>query len=592
MKIGWTVTAPGEDDTYYPKRCSFHQNQGYYRFKPKQYGTYTIEIDYLYVGASGFCAPWGSENPKFELTVRGDMPQFGADAGNVWNNGSNGTVSQRLDNMKEDNLNLIRLFFSYEEVTGPDNLVYNFCDDASDKGMKVLLVFPAKLYENEENITTNYVDFVTTTLDELQEFIDDGTVFGVELCNEEETGVWFVADYPLYTPQTLPSYWVGAKGGGKRYAKYYLAAYDAIKSNNSWSELEIIGGGAINSSFTLIWIYPVLWQNFGSSGEFLRGFIEEVMNQSNGTLDKLPDTISIHKYTKDEGGVFPPEFRNIKFLNVFDEPDENTERTEWFNRLEELSSICNEFVDAVSGEPYTPYYAETEYAYSPNDEEGIELDPIGTSEKAHALYYLRASLMAATMRVKDGDEWLPDVRWKYFFYYHHSEDYNPNIGEDYGFFANGPGVGYSRAIREVARTLHDSGTEPYEGLRLGREESSVWVPIQRYPPSHDPSDEQGYAWCGWKVGDQPVWWGAIWQYYDDGTFWIATPPEVGTRNFIAKGDFSSGYNFSLFKFNFNAGVGWEDVTTTLYPSYEAATDTTTITIPNVDENPTFIFIYQ
>ena len=63
-----------------------------------------------------------------------------------------------------------------------------------DKGMKVLLVFPAKLYENEDNITTNYVNFVTVTLDELQEFIDDGTVFGVELCNEEETGEWFVPD--------------------------------------------------------------------------------------------------------------------------------------------------------------------------------------------------------------------------------------------------------------------------------------------------------------------------------------------------------------------------------------------------------------
>ena len=43
-------------------------------------------------------------------------------------------------------------------------------------------------------------------------------------------------------------------------------------------------------------------------------------------------------------------------------------------------------------------------------------------------------------------------------------------------------------------------------------------------PSHDPSEEEGYAWCGWKVGDQTVWWGAIWQYYEDTErIWIGTP---------------------------------------------------------------------
>ena len=96
--------------------------------------------------------------------------------------------------------------------------------------------------------------------------------------------------------------WV-RRDGGKRYAKYYLAAYDAIKSNSSWSKLEIIGGGAVNRSFTLNWIYPAAGeggyeQHFGSSGEFLRGFIEEVMNPNlDGTFNKLPETISIHNYT-------------------------------------------------------------------------------------------------------------------------------------------------------------------------------------------------------------------------------------------------------------------------------------------------------
>ena len=75
--------------------------------------------------------------------------------------------------------------------------------------------------------------------------------------------------------------------------------------------------------------------------------------------------------------------------------------------------------------------------------------------------------MAATMRISDGDEWLPGVRWKYHFYYHHCEDLTEHSGgriEDFGFFADDgdDGIGYSRVIRDAARKLHDAGTEPCE----------------------------------------------------------------------------------------------------------------------------------
>ncbi len=94
-----------------------------------------------------------------------------------------------------------------------------------------------------------------------------------------------------------------------------------------------------------------------------------------------------------------------------------------------------------------------------------------------------------------------------------------------------------------------------------------------------------YAWCGWNSGTK---WGAIWRFeYEENSFTELTPGE--DRNFIVSADFS-GETVTLYKFDFTLDPPeLTDQTLVIKDEYyNEVTGISTIPIPDVDANPTFI----
>ncbi|MEW6238819.1 MAG: hypothetical protein AB1656_25830 [Candidatus Omnitrophota bacterium] len=505
-----------------------------------------------------------TQDPNYrpQLVINYGFCEFGADAG-PYGDGS----SQRQLSMKNDNLHTIRFFDDGGLYDSDGSLLENFVNTVATNGMKVITVFGAwpYYYDNGNyDITkkTQYAQRLVTVFSRngVKNRVQDGTIIGIELGNEEANGIWIGM-----SPDT---YYNGSSIGGERYASFYLEAYTQMESNlnySEWKYCDILASGSSNASYSLAWPST----DWGSNAIFLQSFVNTVI--TNGGWDRLPNVIAIHNYSLDSY-TYSSEFHE-------NTSDPNTQRTEWFDRLSQLHSVCN-------GIGYIPNFAMTEYGYSPRT--GYDLAPLNTDDRAQAIYYLRSSLISATMKIPNGSSWMKGIGWKYHFYYHHCQDYWPSELEDYGFFNEN---NQSRVIRIPAELLHRSLTTG--GIKLGWENSRIWTPANRVKPTA--VSPEGYAWCGWQENASDIWWGAIWKYKHSNSFEDISET---SKNFITKGNFSNR-TVDVYKFDFTLNNGvwsatWNYKTTINPPpggfSYNSSTDETTIPVTNVDENPTFILI--
>ncbi len=160
----------------------------------------------------------------------------------------------------------------------------------------------------------DYADKLDTVFSRagVQSLINNGTIIGVELGNEEAVSTW---------DNFQTGYWFGTNTGGQRYAEFYLEAYNQLKndtlSDALFRKLDILASASNPESHGIA--YDDLDTNprtgFGSSGEFFAGFIDKVITL--GGRDKLPDIAAVHQYTLDSG-TYSPEFREYN-LGEFDQ---------------------------------------------------------------------------------------------------------------------------------------------------------------------------------------------------------------------------------------------------------------------------------
>jgi hypothetical protein len=489
------------------------------------------------------------------LAVRYGFAQFGADAGNIA-----AGYGTRMDNMSTDNLKIIRFFD--DRIYDPYGSEFqNFATAASNRGMNVIYVIVAKDYyyngsDYDMSRKADYADKLDTVFSRagVQALINNGTIIGVELGNEEAVSTW---------DNFQTGYWFGTYTGGQRYAEFYLEAYNQLKndtlSDALFRKLDILASASNPESHGIAFNSSA---GYGSSGEFFEGFIDKVITL--GGRDKLPNVVAVHQYTKDDY-TYSPEFREYRV-------EYGDKRTEWFDRIEQIFGICD-------AEGFIPNFAQTEYGYSPTS--GFDHAPGNTSAEAQAVYYLRHALTTSTCKIPDGSSWLRGIGWKYDFYFHHPKDYWAQGSQDYGFFDNSDN---SRPIRNIAREIHNLSGD----LKLGAAGSTIWVPAQREKPTPE-TNYEGRVWCGWKT-ESGLRWGAIWRYQHSSTYFTA--PSPSSRNFIAEEDLE-GFTVVVYKFVFNGSTATLTYQTTFTVPQDAYVNgKTTISIPNVTENPLIFKIYN
>ncbi|HPO10359.1 MAG TPA: DNRLRE domain-containing protein, partial [bacterium] len=306
-----------------------------------------------------------SVRPKLIVTY--DHTQFGADAGA----GLPG-MGSRLAGVKEDNLNVTRLFGGISTAALPDYL-----DEAQSRGMKVVMCYgcgPVRSSTSEDPLqgivgglsgmwytagyslnANGYRDYIMDRLSAVSDYIDgtiDHTIVAVELGNEEDGefstvisgATYSVLKWPLSaTENSYADHCERTKlqyQGGIDFADFYLAARDAIK--DEWPNLEIISGGSILYQGTLAYpdwggTDPGLAGIGQYSRAFICGFIDGVTDAS--STSHLPETIAIHGYTYNLG---PEDLRDTnKTMN-------------WNWRIDQLEDCC------MRGS-YLPDIAITEY---------------------------------------------------------------------------------------------------------------------------------------------------------------------------------------------------------------------------------------
>ena len=161
-----------------------------------------------------------------------------------------------------------------------------------------------------------------------------------------------------------------------------------------------------------------------------------------------------------------------------------------------------------------------------------------------------------------------------------------------------------RPIRKVARTLFASSpTIGDASPALGAPNTKIWLPIQTTDfTSGDYSNEARTMWCGWDTQDAAgKKWGAIWRYKNNLLMGTTTPTEYwydatpSTQVFEVEEDLDDWYAY-FYKFS-----DLDDYDETVFEAtgddpvqgvHNAGTGKTTFSIPNVDENPTFIRFYH
>ncbi len=452
-----------------------------------------------------------------------------------------------LEEMKEDNLNVIR-YFAHESFTDNINMVLK----AQQNQMKIIMVFGCGTTEygidcevtpnedckvcwwnldllshNEETgefvrrytcDSQGYADWIEYRLNQIEQAVPGSigtTVIGIQIGNEEE-GKWRDENGNVY--EEGDTYY-----SGRLFAEYYLAAHDRIKS--IWPQLDILSG-SIESHRSLDFnLGGVSSRWMGDNGKwaraFLNGMFQEVIEREDGGVEKLPDIIAINGYP----GIAPPEYLN-----------EGEGTKEWIHRLDTLESICR-FYD------YSPRFAQTECGFSPQNTSVYGCE--NADEMSQAVYYLRRALMDATMRSDY------DSHWTYSLYWVHH--YNGDTIYDTGWFSNQSFVpGSSRPIRKVGRILHQTSetTEAYPGIDSNMK---VWLPAASERGEENPSVGDNTMTCGWTDGQYEKW-GAIWKYRNNTSIFYEA--SAASAQFIVEGDNSGKAH--LYKFIFNTPYNFDN----------------------------------
>ncbi|HQP99920.1 MAG TPA: DNRLRE domain-containing protein [bacterium] len=508
-----------------------------------------------------------SVRPKLIVTY--DHTQFGADAGA----GLPG-MGSRLAGVKEDNLNVTRLFGGISTAALPDYL-----DEAQSRGMKVVMCYgcgPVRSSTSEDPLqgivgglsgmwytagyslnANGYRDYIMDRLSAVSDYIDgtiDHTIVAVELGNEEDAGfntiiggaTYTVLKWPLSATQnsyaSQPELTKLQYQGGVDFADYYRAARDAIK--DEWPNLEIISGGSIVDEKVLAYpdwggTDPELAGIGRFSRAFVCGFIDGVTAASSAS--HLPETIAIHGYTLTCG---PEDYRDTGV------------RMNWNWRIDHLEDCCTRG-------SYEPDMAITEY--------GMQCGGAYTEQK-QAIWYMRRALIDGTVQSV-----VNDWTWRYSLYFHHPWD---TVGI-YPWYSDST---TSRVIRKVGRTLHgESSGEP----GLGSLGSGVWIQCATDPNFTD-AEEDGEETmrCGWTSASNEKW-GAVWRFDQNDTsgWWEC---DGDTRYFDVPLSEADPGNARAYRF-----TGTSSYSTTTFSagdllSAEEVGSVTRYTVPDTDENPVFL----
>ncbi|MFH1744234.1 MAG: DNRLRE domain-containing protein [bacterium] len=484
----------------------------------------------------------GDTSKRPILRVTYSMPTFGADAGAAYDytgdpQRDGWTMDLRQKNMKADRLLLIRHLSGSTDPVG-------FMGHAEDNGMNVIYCIAAGTKNASHPVTPSaevfdtaddYADYVVDLLDNVSDYIDgtiSRTVIAAELGNEEDNEYKWSANGG------------GDYAGGHDFAGYYVAARKEVKQR--WPGLEILSGGSLTWHRAFHQYVPP--NEIGDSGRaFLCGFIDGVteaaISDATGTYDYLPDTIAIH--------AWPNQWSPEDW-----EDNEGDQKGSWLHRLASLVRCCTE-------RGCFPAFAITEYGYSPTD--GNDWAPsTGASETAQAVYFLRRCLLNGTIRV-------PGVNWKYSLYQHH-----PRTPADVGFHDTDDYPGASRAIRYVAREIFS----PTAARLLPN--GKIWCPLQ----TKDEANDIYTAWGGWKEegGD---YWGAIWRFKHLEDY---VEPTGAARYFVVDGNYED-HDAQRYRFTISDGAASYGLVGNVIEG-DYSNGKTTWSIPDVDENPTFIRFYH
>jgi formylglycine-generating enzyme required for sulfatase activity len=405
-----------------------------------------------------------------------------------------------------------------------EGLVADNCNDACWWNLDLLYVDPEagtfeRRYTCDPEGYAHWVKFRLEEIEKLYPYAIGNTLVGIQLGNEEE------ADDKWGIPIESTYY------SGRQYAEYYLAMERVVRSR--WPRLKILAG-SIENHKTLDstaggpksdWMED---NGIGARG-FLNGFMQKVLEET-GDPATLPDIITLNGYS----GIAPPEFVH----------QNNGEYREWINRLDSLDSICR-FYD------YSPGYANMEYGFSPDPNSAYGVD--GSSEKTHALYYLRYALLHATMQSQSGS------RWNYSFYWTYESN---STTHDTGWFHDSMSPSHpGRPIRKVGKILHSAPAQQQAGLGLSSG-FDIWIPAHSIRNEEIPLWENNKMECGWidAAGQQ---WGAIWRYRNNSTnyYYEAIP---NYEFFQAPA--SAPRQVHLYKFIFDEpfsfeNTRWEQITT-------------------------------
>lgn len=370
---------------------------------------------------------------------------------------------------------------------------------------------------------------------------------------------------------TKPEHWYGDYDDGEDYADYYLAAVKRIRSSTYayWEKLKIIGGGSVQHHGSLKW--PANG-TFGSSGQFMTGFIDRVKDEAENDdvspIDYLPDWMAIHAYSYTQN------------------PEGGSDGTVLYPITESRERI-QELFDLDKSKDYLPNISITEYGFSPDVDRKFSpnsasaLDEINPNTYTQAVYFLR-SLLIQSFAVAD-----LGISWIHTNYLHHPKN-DPLI--DTGFYDQSTGFGKPRYIHNVAQEVFSSTST----LKLNDSDSKLWVPFQT---ANYLSSTHRKAWCGWEtdvtVNSEPTRWCAFWVYKYQNEYY--KPQNPVTASFKITGNYDDpGYTYRLYRMNFDLSPVsmFEDITDAndYEVSYSLQNDETTIEIDITTENPIFVKI--
>ncbi|MBI1390749.1 MAG: DNRLRE domain-containing protein, partial [bacterium] len=493
-------------------------------------------------------------NERPVLTVEYEATQFGADNGNGYDVGTTFTVNQRMSNQTTDKLFVSRYFAGVEDQGYP---FFHYLWYAESNGIKVVPVFPIKNIHSAST-AAQFTDYVMGVLNyhnpndpnyaSVRKYMNNGTIIGVEIGNEEEGDWWNGTGDLTGSTGSRPGDWFGDMDDGADFAEYYIAVRNAIKAQ--WPNMVIYSGGSVENHSSLD-ANPN--NGHGTVTEFMKGFVSKI--RTDHDVSMLPETLSIHLYT----GHWNPEYRD------------GTGVSEMKNRLSQLHAICNQY-------GYFPNFACTEYGFSPEANyvygplTNQLSDEIAPSEYTQAVYYLRSTLIFSTMQYLNG------IGWEKNYYFQHAWNEHQT-----GFHGQPSGgiidCGPDRDVRYLSRKLYGDNE-----INIDADDNKIWIPFTTIPPT-GPGDYLAY--CGWSNAAETTYWLAIWRYNQRERYYR---PISGSQRSVAVTDnFVDGFTRSVHQFDFSQQPN--DVFATLGSGLMSASwnsPLTQITVSGVTENPTFV----